>query len=884
MGNKKTGGWDSDYSWSVACDIAGNAYVTGYYYNTIAFGSTVLPGLGSTDIFIAKLDTNGNWLWAKNAGGSANETGYSITADNAGYVYLSGYFAGTATFGTTQLSSTQQWDNDVFVAKLDTEGNWIWTTQGGGPNYQSCYSITANNNGDAYISGTYQYSASFGAISLAGAPNMNAYVAKIDSAGIWQWATQAVVTSNVESRGLSIDSASNLYTSGYFSGNATFGTTILNSPHYDPFVAKIDSLGNWVWAKSAGGNDYDIAFSNAVNNAGEVFITGSYRIAATFGYNSLSTGDYSDNIYVAKLTEVTQIPDIASQPLPGNTSVSILPSKILNWNGNINSLGSNIPSGFKIWLGTDNPPTNIVDSLDLGATLNYNPSPDLELNTTYYWKIVPYNSFGDAPDCPVWSFQTYGYDVLEYPVAGDIWLSGTTRTVSWSTINPPPQVVLYISFDNGSQWYNLATVAGSQGFYYYQVPALNSTLCKIMIASADNQLFNDVSDAFRITTSSTLPKLLFSYPNNSGIHFNVGQSIDINWIRQNVTNVALDLSIDNGVSWTEIITGLDTNTYQWSVPDNPSSNCRIRVRSIANPEIYDISDNVFGIGKVQVISPNGGEVITGDYSDYYNADIMWSAPGVTNVKIEYSPDGGNNWSEIISSTPASAGSFITSVPGTPTSTGRIRVSNADNPAMYDISDADFSIRNPLKLMNANGGGFVTNTSLFPIRWTNQAVNPAWNIWWEFSTDDTIWTRINNNAVSVLNQEMQWFCITGQANEMWLRAVESNSSRIIGKSENPFVVTDKVLVLQAPDGGENYFALSNQEITWDEFGLNAINIDLSYDDGITWTNLAGNVPAWYSYYAWEVPNLPSTTCRVRLTSTEDSYMHIESSGSFINSSF
>lgn len=876
----RAGGWNTEYAYSVACDNLGNVFLTGYFYDTAAFGSTNLTSIGNNDIFIAKLDTNGNWLWANKASGSLNEQGYSVACDNTGNVFVAGYFSSTTTFGTTQLSSNNDWDNDIFVAKLDGSGNWLWAVKAGGANYQMCYSVAVDDSGDAYITGSFQYSAVFGAITLPGNGNTCPYAAKIDSSGNWQWAIPVNVTSYSDARSITVDNANNVYVAGYYNGTATFGTHVLNSNSTDIFVAKADSVGNWLWAKRAGGNDYDMAWSVAVNSFGNICITGSYREAASFGYNNLSAGGYNDNVYVAKLTEVTQIPDIASQPLPGNTSVSILPSTILNWNGNINTLGSNIPSGFKIWLGTDNPPTNIVDSLDLGAQLSYNPSSDLELNNTYYWKIVPYNSFGEAQDCPVWSFQTYGYDVLEYPVAGDIWLSGTTRTISWSTVNPPPQVVLYISFDNGSQWYNLATVAGSQGFYYYQVPALNSTLCKIMIASADNQSYFDLSDAFRITTSSTLPKLLLSYPNNIGIHLNVNQSIDINWIRQNVTNVALDLSIDNGVSWIEIITGSDTNTYQWSVPDNPSSNCRIRVRSIANPEIYDISDNVFGIGKVQVISPNGGEVITGDYSDYYNADIMWSAPGVTNVKIEYSPDSGNNWSEITSSTPAVTGSFITSVPGTPTTTGRIRISNADNPAIFDMSDADFSIRNPLKLMNANGGGFVTNTSLFPIRWTNQAVNPAWNIWWEFSTDDTNWTRINNNAVSVLNQEMQWFCITGQANEMLLRAVESNSSRIIGKSENPFVVTDKVLVLQAPDGGENYFALSNQEITWDEFGLNAINIDLSYDDGITWANLAGNVPAWYSYYAWEVPNLPSTTCRVRLTSTEESYMHIESSGSFI----
>ncbi len=125
---KKAGGTSNESGKSIAVDDNGNSYVTGYFYGSATFGTTTLSGSG---IFVAKMDSNGNWLWAKQAGGLYSGYSYGIAVDANGNSYVTGYFSGSATFGTTTLTSSSEYYSDIFVAKLDSSGNWLWAKQAG---------------------------------------------------------------------------------------------------------------------------------------------------------------------------------------------------------------------------------------------------------------------------------------------------------------------------------------------------------------------------------------------------------------------------------------------------------------------------------------------------------------------------------------------------------------------------------------------------------------------------------------------------------------------------------------------------------------------------------------------------------------------------------
>ncbi|NQV17956.1 MAG: SBBP repeat-containing protein [Armatimonadetes bacterium] len=119
----QAGGILADEGRSITVDDAGNSYITGTFGGTATFGSYTLYSSGENDIFVAKMDAIGIWQWAIQAGGISDDSGYGITIDDAGNSYVTGYFKDTATFGSYTLASSG-WE-DIFVAKIDTNGNWL---------------------------------------------------------------------------------------------------------------------------------------------------------------------------------------------------------------------------------------------------------------------------------------------------------------------------------------------------------------------------------------------------------------------------------------------------------------------------------------------------------------------------------------------------------------------------------------------------------------------------------------------------------------------------------------------------------------------------------------------------------------------------------------
>ncbi len=312
---KQAGGTNEDEGICIAINANGNSYITGFFYGSATFGTTTLTSSGDFDIFVAKLNSNGNWLWAKQAGGTDNDFGNGIAVDANGNSYITGDFVESATFGTTTLTSSEY--DDIFVAKLDINGNWLWVKQAGGtyPDYfYGNYGIAIDANGNSYVTGNFAESATFGTTTLTSSGDYDIFVAKMDINGNWLWAKQAGGTSDDYCSSITVDDNGNSYVTGYFWGSATFGTTTMTSSgNSDIFVAKLDSNGNWLWVKQAGGTSFDCGNSIAVDANGNSYVTGYFTESATFGATTLTGSGYKD-IFVAKLGEVNSIdlPDIIS--------------------------------------------------------------------------------------------------------------------------------------------------------------------------------------------------------------------------------------------------------------------------------------------------------------------------------------------------------------------------------------------------------------------------------------------------------------------------------------------------------------------------------------------------------------------------------------------
>src|SRR6185436_8730374 len=214
-----------------------------------------LSSSGSTDTVISKLDSLGNFIWAKKMGGASTDWGYSIAVDLNGNLYTTGWFSGTADFDpdTTTYNLTSNGGYDIFVSKLDSSGNFLWAKQFHGIGNDAGISIGIDGSGNVYTTGYFSNAADFdpgnGIYNLISAGNIDIFISKLNSSGNFVWAEQLGGTSDDAGTSISVDASENVYVTGYFSDTVDFDSGVgifnLNSfGSHDIFVVKLgDATG-----------------------------------------------------------------------------------------------------------------------------------------------------------------------------------------------------------------------------------------------------------------------------------------------------------------------------------------------------------------------------------------------------------------------------------------------------------------------------------------------------------------------------------------------------------------------------------------------------------------------------------------------------------------
>jgi hypothetical protein len=256
--SKRPSGVSDAWSYAVATDSKGNAYVTGCFKDTLSFSSFRLigpSGYGACP-FLVKYDSNGNVIWAKQpictGGGGAS---YSVATDKAGYIYITGWYGGTLTFGSSTISTIY---SDAFVVKYDSNGNVIWakTTV---PLNNSCeaqaYSITTDASCNIYITGYFGGTENFGTFAV-NCNYVSAFLTKYDSAGNALWAKQSNLIKGVyaasEGFSVAVDGHNDVYITGDFEDTISFGIdTLRNGPKTNAFLTKYNSAGSLLWAEQS---------------------------------------------------------------------------------------------------------------------------------------------------------------------------------------------------------------------------------------------------------------------------------------------------------------------------------------------------------------------------------------------------------------------------------------------------------------------------------------------------------------------------------------------------------------------------------------------------------------------------------------------------------
>jgi len=298
---QKGGSLNVDEAYSVVVDNAGNSYATGYFTGTATFGTTSLTSSGSSDIFLVKINSAGVYQWAVNAGGSGNDRGLSVALDASNNVFITGYFNGTADFsGTSLISAGLQ---DVFIAKYSTAGVLSWAMRAGGSDSDIGNGICVDNSGNAIVTGEFKGTATFGANSLTSTGgSTDIFIAKTDGLGVFSWTQQGAGTGTNRGIDIGCDASGNIYTTGQFSDNLTFDVLHTNTMFNAVYLVKFNSAGVEQWFKTIGGGTSVFAYSLDVNSTGNVFISGDFTGDLTFfnSPNTSLTSTFSNEIFVAK--------------------------------------------------------------------------------------------------------------------------------------------------------------------------------------------------------------------------------------------------------------------------------------------------------------------------------------------------------------------------------------------------------------------------------------------------------------------------------------------------------------------------------------------------------------------------------------------------------
>lgn len=339
---------------SIAIDASANIYTVGIFSDSTDFdpdtSTYYLEHTSSTDIFISKLNSTGNFVWAKKIGSNSEDEAKTIKIDASGNLYIVGLFSGLVDFNPgpliNNLASTG--NKDIFILKLDANGNFIWVKRLGGAIDENINSISLDGAANIYAIGSFKGTVDFDpgnqSFNLTGG-NRSIFILKLQTTGIFEWAKAIDATSNVVGNSIVADSFGNNYFTGSFTGECDFdpgaGSFNMIGENYI-FNSKLDSSGNFVWSNSAGASSSILPKSITTDLSGNVYVTGIFHGTVDFdagpSVKTLSTAptDFSGDVFIAKfnssgsLTWVKQIGDLYS-----DFSTSI----IVNSSGYIYTIG-----------------------------------------------------------------------------------------------------------------------------------------------------------------------------------------------------------------------------------------------------------------------------------------------------------------------------------------------------------------------------------------------------------------------------------------------------------------------------------------------------------------------------------------------------------------
>jgi hypothetical protein len=253
---RQRGTAERDFAYGVAADPSGNIYLAGY----TGAGLDGNSNIGGWDIFLMKFNSSGTWQWTVQDGTAQDDEGRAVATDRFGNIYITGYVRGNF-HGITRIGAS-----DIFISKYNASGTRLWSVLFGAAEVDEPFGITCDNDGNVFVTGWTDG-------SIEGNPylgNGDNVLAKYDANGNRLWLRVWGTVNKDTGYSVACDASGNVYVSGYSTGSL-YGSPAGNR---DYFLAKFDPDGNLLWGKQVGTSGHDQGWGNAVDPAGNVYVSG----------------------------------------------------------------------------------------------------------------------------------------------------------------------------------------------------------------------------------------------------------------------------------------------------------------------------------------------------------------------------------------------------------------------------------------------------------------------------------------------------------------------------------------------------------------------------------------------------------------------------------
>lgn len=495
---------------------------------------------------------------------------------------------------------------------------------------------------------------------------------------------------------------------------------------------------------------------------------------------------------------------------------------------------------------------------------------------------------------------------LEHPAKGDVWPAFTKQRIEWRIANVD-NIKIEISTDSARTWAVLqSSYPASAGNYEWTVINKPSDSCFVRITDVANP---SVSSTNYPGNPFIIPKPTITVDNIVGNVFGK-MAVPITWVSSGIQAVRILGSYNNGVTYNVIAVNIpaDKGYYNWIAKDTNAINCFIAIQSANDNSVMDQLDQKFSIkqlptaatGKykggsydghssatnkakdIKLLTPNTNVLLTANTG----FSIRWNSTSVNLVDIKYSINNGSTWTDIVKGFSSALSAYNWNVPATPSTSCLVKIQDASDTTLFDVSDDAFSIKsNNIRLVSPLEKEVGYRGQAMPVEWTSEGfskIKISYN-------DGTTWKTIKetdagagvfnwvvpgnisgliNLKISNLSDESQYDTISGiiikTAPE--LSAVKYRGGSYDGHSSGTNITPS--LTITSPNSNIQIPSAIKYNISWASMGIGKVDIAFSSDGGKNWSPVASSYPNTGSY-SWSVPAIASTNCLIKIKDSNDS---------------